>query len=85
MPVLIETRRALVETRRVHIQSTKTAHAPTIVDWAANAYTYKQDRQTVLKEMMREWKYELTKQEWHRVLSLEVPYTIEYNFVVIYI
>ena len=34
---------------------------------------------------MIEWKHELTKQEWHRVLSLKVPYTIEYSYVVIYI
>jgi hypothetical protein len=92
MPVLVKTRRAPVETfcapvetRRVHIQNTKTADAPTMVDWAANAYAYKQDREKVLEIMMREWKHELTIQEWHRVLCLEVPYTIEYNFVVIYI
>ena len=75
----------LIETRRVHIQSTKTTHAPTMMNWAVNAYTWKQDRQSVLKVMMSEWKYELTRQEWHRVLSLKVPYSIEYNYVLIYI
>ena len=75
----------LIETRRVHIQSTKTTHAPTMMNWAVNAYTCKQDRQKVLEVMMKEWKYELTKQEWHRVLSLKVPYSIEYNYVLIYI
>jgi len=92
MPVLVETRRAPVETffapvetRRVHIQNTKTADAPEMVNWAANAYAYEQDREKVLEIIMREWKLELTKQEWREVLCLRVPYTIEYNYVVIYI
>jgi len=92
MPVLVKTRRAPVktrrapvETRRVHIHNTKTADAPKMVDWAANAYAYNQDRKKVLEIIMREWKFELTKQEWHRVLCLRVPYKIVYNYVVIYI
>ena len=92
MPVLVETRRAPVETfcapfetRRVHIHNTKTADAPEMVNWAANAYAYKQDREKVLEIIMMEWEFELTKQEWHRVLCLRVPYKIEYNYVVIYI
>ena len=75
----------LIETRRIHIQSTKNTHAPTMMNWAVNAYTFKQDKQLVLKFMMNEWKYELTRQEWHRVLIKKVPYSIEYNYVVIYI
>ena len=48
--------------------------APGLLSWAINGYHFKKDRKSILN-VMKSWNGP-TDDEWHRLLSKEIPYTV---------
>ena len=60
--------------------SSPAIHAPGMVAWAINGATFKQDRATMARVIAQGWN--LPEDAAHKLVTKQVPYTIENDAVV---
>lgn len=68
--------------RTVRLKSIEMCSAPGMLKWAMHYWGFVSDRPK-LRKVMQSWPVGLTDSEWNKVLSGEVPHTIEGDTVVI--
>lgn len=69
------------EPKTFRLGSNQMVSAPGIIRWAINGYKFKRDRKKMVN-VMKSWDG-LTDAQWAKVLTGEIPHTIEGDVVVI--
>lgn len=66
---------------KYRLQSSPMVHTPGLIAWAINGYAFENDRQQ-LRRVISETFSSLTADAVHKLLSREIPYTVEDEAVV---
>lgn len=72
----------MVLARTYRLGSNDMVHAPGVLKWAITGYKTKKDRKKMI-DVMRSWPTEISHEEWHMILTGQIPHKVENDAVVI--